>query len=79
MHVTLCHLVHNIARHASETCSEISGFDVEDLCIDILYWFDKSTKRKGVLKEFCEFCNSEYHEMIRYVNVRWLSLDKAVY
>ena len=32
-----CHLVHNIARHTSETCSEISGFNVEDLCIDIFY------------------------------------------
>lgn len=74
-----CHLVHNVANHAAEAFQRCSGFDVEDFCIDIFYWFDKSTKRKGILKEFCDFCNNEYHEIIRHVSVRWLSLEKAVY
>jgi len=74
-----CHLVHNIAGHASETFQKSSGFDVEDLCVDVYHWFEKSTKRKGILKEFCEFCDSEYREIVRYVSVRWLSLEKAVH
>ena len=64
-----CHLLHNIASHASEVLHRVSTFDVEDMCIDIFYWFDKSTKRKSVLKEFCEFYDSNYREIVRYVSV----------
>lgn len=74
-----CHLIHNIAGHASEALQKSTGFDVEDLCIDVFYWFDKSTKRKGILREFCTFCDSEYREVVRYVSVQWLSLERAVY
>ena len=74
-----CHLAHNIAGHASEAFQESCGFDVEDLCVDVYYWFDKSTKRKVSLKEFCDFCDNEYREVVRYISVRWLSLEKAVH
>ena len=74
-----CHLIHNVACRASEAFQESSGFDIEDFCVDIFYWFDKSTKRKGILREFCDFCDNEYHEVVRYVSVRWLSLEKAIY
>ena len=74
-----CHLVHNIAGHASEALQKSTAFDVEDLCVDVFYWFDKSTKRKGILREFCSFCDSDYREVVRYVSVRWLSLERAVY
>ena len=72
-------MIHNVASRASDALQQVSGFDVEDLCVDVFYWFDKSTKRKGVLKEFCAFCDSTYHEVVRYVSVRWLSLETAVY
>ena len=74
-----CHLIHNVASRASDALQQESGFDVEDLCVDLFYWFDKGTKRKGVLKEFCFFCDAAYHEVVRYVSVRWLSLETAVY
>ena len=74
-----CHLVHNIAGHASEALQKSTGFDVEDLCVDVFYWFDKSTKRKGILREFCSSCDSDYREVVRYVSVRWLCLERAVY
>ena len=45
----------------------------------MFYWFDKSTKCKGILKEFYEFSDNEYLEIVRYVSVRWLSLEKTVY
>lgn len=47
--------------------------------MDVFNWFDKSTKRKGILREFCSFCDSNYREVVRYVSVRWLSLERAVY
>lgn len=65
-----CHLIHSVASCAPDALQQVSGFDVEDLCVDVFYWFDKSTKRKGVLKEFCAFCDSTYHEVVRYVSVR---------
>ena len=42
----LCHIIHNRACKASEELCLHCGFDVEELCTDIYYWFDKSTKRK---------------------------------
>lgn len=51
---------------------------MEDLVIDIFYWFDKSTKRKASLGEYCSFCNTEYRQIVKHVNTRWLSLERAV-
>ena len=51
---------------------------MEDFCIDLFYYFDKSTKRKGVLREYYEFCDQEYRKILKHVNVRWLSLERAV-
>ena len=66
-----CHLVHNVACKAS-------SFDVEDMCVDVYYYFDKSTKRKSSLVEFAEFCDVKYRQVIKQVNTRWLSLEVAV-
>ena len=74
-----CHFLHNIASHASEALHRVSKFNLEDVCIDIFYWFDKSTNHKGVLNRFCEFCDSNYREIVRYVSVHWLSLEQAVH
>ena len=73
-----CHIIHNTAIKAASAFETVTGFNVEDICIDIYYWFDKSTKRKQALKEFCEFCDLTYVEMVKHVSTRWLSLEKAV-
>ena len=44
-----CHLAHNTASAASHRFSVTTGFDKEDLSVDLFYWFDKSTKRKSTL------------------------------
>ena len=46
--------------------------------VDLFYWFDKSSKRKGKLKEYHEFCNQEYREVLKHLSVRWLSLEKCL-
>lgn len=51
---------------------------MEDLAIDIFYWFDKSTKRKASLQSYCVFCDTSYREVIKHVSTRWLSLERAV-
>ena len=73
-----CHMVHNTATKAAESFEAETGFDVEDLLVDLYYWFDKSTKRKNGLLEFCEFCDVKYREVIKHVSTCWLSLEYAV-
>ena len=58
---------------------QVSGFNVDDLIIDLYYWFEKSTKRKANLVQYCSFCDIDYRDVIKHVNTRWLSLEKAVY
>ncbi|XP_033110417.1 uncharacterized protein LOC117111577 [Anneissia japonica] len=36
------------------------------------------TKRKASLQEYCEFCDTSYRTVIKHVNTRWLSLERAV-
>ena len=53
------------------------GFDVEDIHVDIFYWFDKSSKRKVELDEFCFFCDQEYCKIIKHASTSWLSFETA--
>ena len=71
-----CHIAHNVASAAADSFRNQVGFDVEEL-VDI-YWFDKSTKRKGSLEEYCCFCDVQYRKIIKYISTRWLSLETAV-
>ena len=75
-----CHMVHNTANKAAVAFEVESGFDVEDMLVDLYYWFDKSTNRKNELLEYCEFCSVSvrYREVIKHVSTRWLSLEYAV-
>lgn len=57
---------------------QVSGFHVEELVIDLFYWFEKSTKRKANLGEYCVFCDIEYRQIVKHVNTRWLSLERAI-
>jgi hypothetical protein len=73
-----CHVMHNTSEKASQEFEKVSAFDVEEFCIDLYYWFQKSTQRKGLAAEYYEFCDLEYRNIIKQVNTRWLSLQTAV-
>ena len=73
-----CHIIHNSAQKAAESFMESCGFDVEELTIDLFYWFDKSTKRKNGLWDYCKFCDQEYRAVVKHVSTWWLSLELAV-
>ena len=73
-----CHMVHNTATQAGNAFEAETGFDMEDLLVDLFYWFDKSTKRKNTLAEFCTFCDMQYRAVVKYVSTRWLSMEHAV-
>ena len=71
-----CILAYIAASHANDAFSEVLGLNVENSCIDIFYWFDKSSKRKGKLIEYFQFCDQEYQSVLKHVSLRWLSLEK---
>ena len=73
-----CHFVHNAAHKASKMLEGATGFDVEELAVDVYYYFDRSTKRKGELQEYACFCDVAYHKVLKYVSTRWLSLQTSI-
>ena len=73
-----CHIVHNTAGKAGDAFYKATGFNVDDMVVDLFYWFDKSTKRKASLQRYCDFCDTTYREIVKHVNTRWLSLERAV-
>ena len=73
-----CHLVHIAAGNGHDSFAKVIGVNIEDLHIDLYYWFEKSTKRKGVLLGYMEFCGHEYSKILKHVSTRWLSLERCV-
>ena len=45
----VCHILHNATCKARSLFSNITSFDIEDYCVDLNHWFDKSSKHKNVL------------------------------
>jgi hypothetical protein len=73
-----CHLAHLVASQANDSFSQFAGINVEDVLIDIFYLYDKSSKRKGKLAEYFEFCDQEYQKVLKHISVRWLSLERCM-
>ena len=68
------HIVHNTVKKALDELS----VDVENIVLKVYSFFSTSAKRRESLKEFCEFCDVEFHEILRHVVTRWLSLNPAI-
>ena len=73
-----CHIFPNTTDKGTEMFLLESGFDVEDMLVDIFYWFDKISEGKLELEEFCSLCDQEYRKNIKHVSTRWLSLETVV-
>ena len=63
-----CHITHNTANAAAEAFRHETKVDVEEFVVDMFYWFDKSTKRKSLLEEYCCFCDVQYRKIIKHVS-----------
>lgn len=64
------HIINNAVKHASN----VLLIDVENLILKIYAHFSISAKRREELKDFHNFVDNDYHEIIRHVTTRWLSL-----
>ena len=70
-----CHLV---ASEANDAFSEVTSMNIESIVIDLFYWFDKSSKRKGKLAKYFDFYDQEYQQILKHISFRWLSLERCV-
>ncbi|KAL0153821.1 hypothetical protein M9458_050937 [Cirrhinus mrigala] len=68
------HIVHNTVKHALDQLT----VDVENVVLKVYGHFSTSAKRRESLKDFCQFCDVEFHEILRHVSTRWLSLNPAI-
>ena len=50
------------ASNSDDAFSEYIGLNVEDVMVDLFDWFDKSTKRKGKLKNILNFAINSIKE-----------------
>ena len=73
-----CHLAHIAASNAHDDFCEYISLNVEDVMVDLFYWFDKSAKRKGKRKEYFECCDQEYQSVLKHLSVRWLPLETCI-
>ena len=48
----LCYLIDNTSHKELVGFTRAIKFDREDVCIDIYFYFDKSTKQKNVLQSY---------------------------
>ena len=67
-----CYLAHIAAGNANDAFSQHIGLNVEDVVVGLFYRFDKNSKRKGKLKEYHEFCNEEYREVLKHLQVAFV-------
>ena len=76
------HAISYITYHAAHKglagFTRVTKFDIEDFCIDIYCYFDKSRKRKNALQSYAEFCDHENRDILKRVNVRWLSFERVI-
>uniref|UniRef100_A0A8C6LFC2 Uncharacterized protein n=1 Tax=Nothobranchius furzeri TaxID=105023 RepID=A0A8C6LFC2_NOTFU len=68
------HIAHNTCKHA---CDQLS-VDIEALVLKIYSHFSVSASRREELQSFFNFVDIEWHEILRHVCTRWLSLHPAV-
>lgn len=68
------HILHNTAKKA---CN-ILKIDIESVIIKIYNEFSSSSKKVAELKEFFEWTDTEWAELLKHVPTRWLTLLPAI-
>lgn len=68
------HILHNTCKKATNQLK----IDIDSIVMKIYNEFSSSTKRTAILKQFFEWAEIEWTEILRHVPTRWLSLLPAV-
>lgn len=70
----LAHVLNNTFKFALNKLA----FDVEGVVLKIFSHFQSSSLRREDLKEFIEYTELEWRELVKHVPTRWLSLGPAI-
>lgn len=65
------HLIHIAAKKAADVLPA-----VDDLLVDVYYFFNKSDKRKSEFRDVQDLCDLDQKRMIKHVCTRWLSIGR---
>ncbi|KAL4127157.1 hypothetical protein QTP88_011355 [Uroleucon formosanum] len=69
------HILHNAIHHGVD---QFDMFDIESIILKIFNYFSIYTVRTESLKDFCEFTDITYRELLYHSKTRWLSLFPAI-
>ncbi|KAL4101263.1 hypothetical protein QTP88_021283 [Uroleucon formosanum] len=68
-------ILHNAIHHGVD---QFDMFDIESIILKIFNYFSIYTVRTESLKDFCEFTDITYRELLYHSKTRWLSLFPAI-
>lgn len=68
------HLIHLAAKKGSGALP----VSVDDVLVDIYYFFDKSDKRQAEFRQFQDLCDKDQRRMLKHGATRWLSIGRCV-
>ena len=79
--VSVCHVLSCNNSINAHVCSGriLASVSTIQLLPCFIYLFDKSTKQKASLLEFCSFCGVMYRDIAQHVGTRWLGLEEVLY
>lgn len=69
-----CHVVSLSVKAATKTLP----IKLDELLVDVYYHFHHSVKRIESLKDFSDFCSTEYKSILKHCETRWLSLTRSL-
>lgn len=68
------HILHNCVQHGTDGLN----FDIESIVLKIFNFFSIYTVRTEALKDFCDFVDVNYRDLLYHSKTRWLSLFPAI-
>ncbi|XP_030049150.1 protein FAM200B-like [Microcaecilia unicolor] len=69
------HVLNNCIQHGADTLD----VDIESIVLKIYNYFSIYTVRTEHLKEYCEFVEVEYRQLLYHCKTRWLSLFPSIH
>jgi hypothetical protein len=68
------HVLNNCIQHGTDTLE----IDIESIVLKVYNYFSIYTVRVESLRQFCEFVDIEYEQLLYHSKTRWLSLFPAI-